>query len=207
MSTRLSNNQSALVANSKSNITISLAKSSLESKSKTEFVTVMDGLLLVFSNLSLLPAIYIAIKGQFYAESIVYCLTMIFSAVFLKRRLFSDQKQINNFFFSTFQLYHLCDCNGFHYCLFPFDLLQFGDFFTATLTLWCTAIIISNVPYQWISSFHLAGATIFGTLLHYWMTGTWSFVVPAISTLLLVGSFWVCVFSFSFSSLFDIFYK
>lgn len=92
------------------------------------------------------------------------------------------------------QLYHLCDCNCLHYCIFSFDLLQYGDFFTATLTLWCTAIIISNVPYKWISSFHLIGSIIFGTLLHFYMSGTWSFVVPAISTLLLIASFWVCVF-------------
>ncbi|XP_046908589.2 post-GPI attachment to proteins factor 6-like isoform X1 [Dermatophagoides farinae] len=167
---RLSINQSALIgdSNKSNNTTISSSPPPSKAKSsKTEFVSIMDGLLLVFSNLSLLPAIYIAIKGQFYAESIIYCLTMIFSA-----------------------LYHLCDCHGFHYCIFPYDMLQFGDFFTATLTLWCTAIIISNVPYQWISSFHLVGATIFGTLLHFWMTGTWSFVVPAISTLLLIGSYW-----------------
>ena len=80
--TRLSLNQSALVSKT-TNITttILIAKSLNESKSKSDFCTIMDGILLIFSNLALLPAIYIAIKGKFYAESIVYCFTMTFSAV------------------------------------------------------------------------------------------------------------------------------
>ena len=103
-------------------------------------------------------------------------------------------------------MYHLCDNKRLTYCTLPYSILQYLDFYSAIMTLWCAAIVLANVPLQWISAFHLVGALFYGTLLFNSVAGVWSFVIPAFCTLLLVGSYWVrCHNSFYLICLFQLF--
>merc|ERR1712018_138259 len=92
-------------------------------------------LLLTLSNLSFLPAIFLAFHRKIYGQFLVYAATMIFSI-----------------------FYHACDQESFS-GLLPRDLqtmclnfyvnnevLQFCDFFSAILSFWVTVVSPSAMP-------------------------------------------------------------
>ncbi len=97
---------------------------------------------------------------------------------------------LNKYLF--FQFYHLCDNNGkFQYCISRFDVLQFCDFYSAIMTMWATAVLMSDLSFQWRSALHLTGSLIFAGLLQTKTTGFWSFVVPGFSSITLLSLSWV----------------
>ena len=85
----------------------------------------------------------------------------------------------------------MCDNDRMKYCIFNYEVLQFCDFYSAILTLWATAILMSDIPYEWRSVLHLTGSLFFAGLLRSKTTGAISFVVPAVCSLVLLALSWV----------------
>ncbi|CAG2112277.1 unnamed protein product, partial [Medioppia subpectinata] len=134
----------------------------------SNYAIFLQSLLLIVSNFFLLPAVYLALKCKYLGEAFIYFLTM---------------------FCSSF--YHMCDNEKMKYCIFNYEVLQFCDFYSAILTLWVTAILMSDMPYEWRSVLHLTGSLFFAGLLRSKTTGVWSFVVPAVCSLILLAMSWV----------------
>lgn len=95
-------------------------------------------------------------------------------------------------------MYHLCDNETTDYCIMHYKALQFLDFYCAILTLWCTSIVLAHVPSKWVSTFHLTGSIFFaGVLIQTSVTGTWSFVISGVCSVMLMLSYWVsCIHAF-----------
>jgi hypothetical protein len=56
----------------------------------------------------------------------------------------SDQTNSQN----PLQLYHACDQDVFSFCLMKYTVLQFCDFYTATMTYWVTILAMGGLPDQ-----------------------------------------------------------
>lgn len=132
-------------------------------------MVVIELLLLVFSNLSFLPAVYIAFKRKYYIESLTY-----FSMCF----------------FSTF--YHACDAgeNLINFCIVKWEALQFGDFFCALLSIWVTLIAMADLPQPKTSVAHMCGSIILAFCTTVNKTALWIFALPFITGLVIVMSSW-----------------
>ncbi len=48
--------------------------------------------------------------------------------------------------FST--LYHACDQDVFSFCLMKYSVLQFCDYYTATMSYWVTVLAMGGMPDQ-----------------------------------------------------------
>ncbi|RWS13612.1 transmembrane protein 8B-like protein [Dinothrombium tinctorium] len=119
------------------------------------YLSLLQTLLLILSNLFFIPAIYIATKWKFYAEAIVYLATMIFSS-----------------------FYHACDTENIAICIFKYDVLQFCDFYSAILSFWVTIVAMACLPLSVSSMAHMAGALGIALAVQAEKTGLWTFVVP-----------------------------
>ena len=53
------------------------------------------------------------------------------------------------------QLYHACDQDVFSFCLMKYTVLQFCDFYTATMAYWVTILAMGGVPDQAKSLLHM----------------------------------------------------
>ena len=51
-------------------------------------------------------------------------------------------------FLTCLQLYHACDQDVFSICLMKYSVLQFCDFYTATLAYWVTILAMGALPEQ-----------------------------------------------------------
>lgn len=132
-------------------------------------MVVIELILLVFSNLAFLPAIYIAFKRNYYIESLTY-FTMCF--------------------FSTF--YHACDAgeNIISFCIVKWEALQFGDFFCALLSIWVTLIAMADLPQLSGSIAHMGGSIILAFCTTINKTAFWIFALPFITGLLILTTSW-----------------
>ncbi|XP_020281025.1 transmembrane protein 8A-like isoform X3 [Pseudomyrmex gracilis] len=95
--------------------------------------SLISTVLLILSNIFFIPAIYIAVKRDLYAEGLVYLTTMIFSSI-----------------------YHACDQNG-QFCIAKYEILQYSDFFSSILAFWVTLVAMAELPTNFIPLCHMAG--------------------------------------------------
>lgn len=133
------------------------------------YMVVIELLLLVFSNLSFLPAVYVAFKMNYYIESLTYFAMC---------------------FFSTF--YHACDAgeNLISFCIVRWEALQFGDFFCALLSIWVTLIAMADLPQLSSSVAHMGGSIILAFCTTINKTALWIFALPFITGLVIVATSW-----------------
>ncbi|XP_057371417.1 transmembrane protein 8B-like [Daphnia carinata] len=126
-------------------------------------------LLLTLSNLFFIPAIILAFRRGFYSQCMLYFVTM---------------------FFSSF--YHACDQPEFSFCLMPYTVLQFGDFYAALTSVWLTAFIVANpsVSEEISSAICIAGAVGIAMAVHYNPTSFASFTIPIVCGLGLIAVCW-----------------
>ena len=52
-------------------------------------------------------------------------------------------------------MYHACDQDVFSFCLMKYTVLQFCDFYTATMAYWVTILAMGGVPDQAKSLLHM----------------------------------------------------
>ncbi|XP_046643981.1 transmembrane protein 8B-like [Daphnia pulicaria] len=126
-------------------------------------------LLLTLSNLFFIPAIFLAFRRGFYSQCLLYFVTM---------------------FFSSF--YHACDQPEFNFCLMPYTVLQFGDFYSALTSVWLTAFIVANpsVSEEISSAMCIGGAVGIAMAVHYNPTSLASFTIPIVCGLGLIAICW-----------------
>ena len=163
-----------------------------ESEAVSEIDLLAATLLLCLSNLLYLPAVGLAIYRGFYTESFVYFANMIASTVtntfcFLKRTVQNCQL--------FFQLYHACDQDVFSFCLMKYTVLQFCDFYTATMAYWVTVLAMGGLPEQAKSLLHMVGAIGVAMAIEYDRTGVFTFLVPAVVGIFVLVSAWVSLTS------------
>ena len=163
-----------------------------ESEAVSEIDLLAATLLLCLSNLLYLPAVGLAIYRGFYTESFVYFANMIASTVsktvcFLKRTFQNCQL--------SFQLYHACDQDVFSFCLMKYTVLQFCDFYTATMAYWVTVLAMGGLPEQAKSLLHMVGAIGVAMAIEYDRTGVFTFLVPAVVGIFVLVSAWVSLTS------------
>ncbi len=48
----------------------------------------------------------------------------------------------------SLQLYHACDQDVFSFCLMKYSVLQFCDYYTATMSYWVTVLAMGGMPDQ-----------------------------------------------------------
>ncbi|XP_057664306.1 post-GPI attachment to proteins factor 6 [Diorhabda carinulata] len=133
------------------------------------YMVVIELLLLVFSNLMFLPAVYVAFKRKYYIEGVTYFFIC---------------------FFSTF--YHACDAgeNLLNFCLVRLSALQFGDFFCAILAIWVTLLAIADLPQLFTSMCHMVGAIILAFCTTINKTSLWVFALPVFTGLIIIAISW-----------------
>lgn len=125
-------------------------------------------LLLTLSNLIFLPCGVLAVFKGYFSESIVYFFVM---------------------FFSTF--YHACD-NDFAiaYCLFPYNTLQFSDFYGSITAMWVTLIAIARLPFRLESIFHVIGIMAIGIAVTQNRFSALTTLIPVLAALLILAIKW-----------------
>lgn len=89
------------------------------------------------------------------------------------------------------QLYHACDQDVFSFCLMKYTVLQFCDFYTATMTYWVTVLAMGGLPEQAKSLLHMVGAIGVALAIEYDRTGVFTFLVPAVLGLFILLSSWI----------------
>lgn len=139
-----------------------------ESEAVSEIDLLAATLLLCLSNLLYLPAVGLAIYRGFYTESFVYFANMIAST-----------------------LYHACDQDVFSFCLMKYTVLQFCDFYTATMAYWVTVLAMGGLPEQAKSLLHMVGAIGVAMAIEYDRTGVFTFLVPAVVGIFVLVSAWI----------------
>lgn len=132
-------------------------------------MVLLELLLLTLSNLAFIPAVYIAYKRKYYVEAICYGSTC---------------------FFSTF--YHACDAGEqiLSFCLVRWSALQFGDFFTAILSVWVTLIAMAYLDEPWPKILHVSGAIGLAFGVTHKTTSLQVFLVPSAIGIFIVSLGW-----------------
>jgi len=140
-------------------------------------------LLLTLSNLAFAPGVVLALKYGLYGEGLVYFAAMAFST-----------------------LYHVCDQVTVVFADSPVSLqaicvplymerevLQFGDFYAATLSMWVTLVaLLRGLEPSLKLCFDLFGSLLVAVLVQYNRTGVEVFAVPVcIGVFLLVTTYLV----------------
>ena len=92
-----------------------------------------------------------------------YCDIFVASKLFLRPLKASSRskKDLSNvliYKLTFFQLYHACDQDVFSFCLMKYTVLQFCDFYTATMAYWVTVLAMGGLPDQAKSLLHMVGA-------------------------------------------------
>ncbi|GAU93580.1 hypothetical protein RvY_05502 [Ramazzottius varieornatus] len=129
----------------------------------------MSVIFLTISNLLFIPAGVVAIRRKHYTEAAVYFCTC---------------------FFSSF--YHACDqpLKSHQLCIMEYRVLQFCDFYVSILSFWVTIIAMADLPYKIQSLVHILGCIGIALGVEYDKTGLWTFVVPAITAVVILGASW-----------------
>lgn len=140
------------------------------SQATSFYMVIIELMLLVFSNLAFLPAVYVAYKRKYYIEALAYFSTC---------------------FFSTF--YHACDSgeNLINFCMVRLSALQFADFFCAILAIWVTLVAIADLPTLWTNISHMVGAIILAFFTTINKTSLWVFIVPVVTGIIVIFGSWI----------------
>ncbi|XP_014474416.1 PREDICTED: uncharacterized protein LOC106744285 isoform X2 [Dinoponera quadriceps] len=96
--------------------------------------SVLSATMLTLSNAFFIPAIYLAVKRELYAEGLVYSATMLFS---------------------TF--YHACDQSDGRFCIIKYEALQYSDFFSSILAFWVTLVAMAKLTNKFVLMCHMTG--------------------------------------------------
>ena len=72
-----------------------------------------------------------------------------------------------------------------------YTVLQFCDFYTATMTYWVTVLAMGGLPDQAKSLLHMVGAIGVALAIEYDRTGVFTFLVPAVVGIFVLLSSWV----------------
>ncbi|XP_033116292.1 post-GPI attachment to proteins factor 6-like isoform X2 [Anneissia japonica] len=134
-----------------------------EAWSRTYFL--VQVLLLTLSNLFFIPSIILAVYRRFFPEAIVYFCTM---------------------FFSTF--YHACDSSD--YCIMKYDTLQFCDFFSSFMAIFCTLLCMAKLPEHIKQTFTMLAAFGIAIGVDYNRFSLWAALVPTLSGLVILTVSW-----------------
>ncbi len=133
----------------------------------SEYEFMLNTLFLTLSNFAFLPAVFLALKFRLFTEALIYTATMLFS---------------------TF--YHTCDrealtmnlprpLEGACEALYVHrEVLQFCDFYCATLSFWITIISLAKLPHRLVNFLHISGVLLVAVLVQYNRTGITVFVIP-----------------------------
>lgn len=118
---------------------------------------------------------------------------------------------VSHTFLFLSQFYHACDQAEFNYCLMPYTVLQFGDFYSSLTSVWLTAFIVAkpSVSEEISSAMSIAGAVAIAMAVHYNPTSFVSFIVPIVCGLILIIICWVilwCIYCFVFTKTGNIVY-
>jgi len=89
------------------------------------------------------------------------------------------------------QLYHACDQDVFSFCLIKYSVLQFCDYFAATMAYWVTVLAMGGLPDQAKSLLHMAGALGIALGIEYDRSGVFTFLVPGVAGLIILLAAWV----------------
>ena len=154
-------------------------------------------LLLCLSNFLFLPAIVLAFRRKFYSQCTLYTLTMVFSTVSTNpfRYLLHLNYCVTILDLTIdLQFYHACDqTSQFKFCLLPYSVLQFGDFYSSLTSVWLTALVVADPLLTESIRFFigLTGTVIIAVCVHYDATSLATFLIPTVSGLLLISASWV----------------
>ncbi|EFN86930.1 Protein NGX6 [Harpegnathos saltator] len=126
-------------------------------------------LILTFSNLTFVGSIYVAIRREYFTETLSYAAVM---------------------FFSTF--YHACEAGEDVYgvCIMRLSVLQFCDFFNALLAIWMTLVAMAALRPQITAFCQVAGAIVLAMGAEMDRTALWVFLLPAVTGSAMIGLFW-----------------
>ena len=80
-----------------------------------------------------------------------------------------------------------------------YTVLQFCDFYTATMAYWVTVLAMGGLPDQAKSLLHMVGAIGVALAIEYDRTGVFTFLVPAVVGIFVLLASWV---SFGFDKFF-----
>ena len=127
----------------------------------------METLLLTLSNFAFLPAICYALYYRLFTEALIYSATMIFSTFYHT----CDQEAYTLKLPETLQ----SACMAFYVNR---EVLQFCDFYSATLSFWITIISLAKLPYRLVTFLHIFGVLLVAVLVQYNRTGISIFVIP-----------------------------
>ncbi|XP_075147376.1 uncharacterized protein LOC142221510 [Haematobia irritans] len=129
--------------------------------------SLVSTLVLILSNLFLIPSIYVAIRRSFYIESIIYFFAMVFSV-----------------------FYHACDCEHeeHRFCLVKLEVLQFCDFYCGLMSIWATLVAISQI--QNSSCLHMLGAILLAFATELNKQSLWAFLAPVLTGIILISASW-----------------
>ncbi|XP_065321243.1 uncharacterized protein LOC135928715 [Gordionus sp. m RMFG-2023] len=129
---------------------------------------IINLILLTFSNFMFLPAIYYSLSIRFYSESAVYMLNMMSS-----------------------MFYHACDEEVIKFCLLPYEVLQYMDFYTSILSTIVTVHAISTLDIGIISLLNLLFAIVTAFLVQLNRLGLWTFLGPLIVSCFILLASWI----------------
>ena len=131
------------------------------------YVYLAQTLLLTLTNLAFLPAVILALYFGLFSEALVYSATMIFSSFYH----LCDQEAL------TTQLPEVMEkaCLEFYVNR---EVLQFCDFYSATLSFWITIISLAKLPHKLVNFLNLFGVLLVAILVQYNRTGITVFVIP-----------------------------
>lgn len=92
------------------------------------------------------------------------------------------------------KFYHACDqTSQFKFCILPYSVLQFGDFYSSLTSVWLTALVVADPLLTESIRFFigLTGTVIIAVCVHYDATSLATFLIPTVSGLLLISASWV----------------
>ena len=95
----------------------------------------------------------VANKSKFFSEGM-----FLYRPLKASSRSKKDFSNVLIYKLSFFQLYHACDQDVFSFCLMKYTVLQFCDFYTATMAYWVTVLAMGGLPDQAKSLLHMVGA-------------------------------------------------
>ncbi|XP_040573656.1 post-GPI attachment to proteins factor 6 [Lepeophtheirus salmonis] len=133
----------------------------------SKFQQVITTLLLTMSNLAFLPAVLFAMYYKLWTQSLAYFTTMLFSTFY---HMCDEEAQEKSLPHSMDSL-----CNNLYV---NNEVLQFCDFYSATLSFWITIIALSKFNYKLVSFLNTIGVILIAVLVQYNRTGAQVFAIP-----------------------------
>ena len=141
------------------------------SQAESDYQLLSSTLLLTTTNLSMLPAIMLALYRAHYSESVVYFSHLVSSC-----------------------LHHACAQDVYSVCVLHATTLHFCDVLTDVLSMWVTLLAMACLPPQVRSVLHMVGTIAVAMAVNQDTSSSFTFLVPSLlgTTILLVSWFWRC---------------